>query len=182
MPKRGRDKENNDTPSFSEFVPKEKLKPSTSSSLNVVREARTGRRAAEALAGPFAAFEVSRCVALGSLAGSLAAFAVAGQVDFAESSLSFEAATVEAPGDKPHSEAASELAEPPAVAVLAVARRPSAGSQTGTAATFPSLPPLVVSARNPLGTRRKVCKRMRSAMARSVMNLGIAGKLPITVG
>lgn len=89
---------------------------------------------------------------------------------------------MKAPGDKRHLETASELAEPSAVAVLAVARRPSAGFLTGTAAACPLLPPLVVSARNLLGTKHKACKRMRSAMARSVTNLEIAGKLPMRVG
>jgi hypothetical protein len=180
----GRDKENNDTPSFSEFVPK-RIETFTSSAFNVVREARTGRRVAEALAGPFAAFEVARCVALGGLAGSLAAFAVAELValaDSAESVLSFEAANVKAPADKPRLKAAYELAESSAVAVVAVARRPFAALPTGTAAIFHSLPPLVVSARNPLETKHKVCKRMRSAMARLVTNLELVGKLPMRVG
>jgi hypothetical protein len=130
-----------------------------------VREARIGRRAIEALAGPLAASEAARCVALGGFAGSLAAFAVARQValvDFAESSLSFEAATVKAPGDKPRSEAASELAGSSAVAVVAC--RPLAGLQTGTVARQPLPPPLASSARNPLETKHKVCKRMRSAI------------------
>ena len=55
----GRDKENNDTPSFSEFVPKE-IETFTSPGLSVVGEAKTGRRAAEALAGPLTAFEAVR--------------------------------------------------------------------------------------------------------------------------
>jgi hypothetical protein len=55
----GRDKENNDTPSFSEFVSR-RIENFTSSGLSVVGEARTGRRAAEALAVPLAAFEAVR--------------------------------------------------------------------------------------------------------------------------
>jgi acetoin utilization deacetylase AcuC-like enzyme len=58
-PKNGEIRKNNDTPSFSEVVTR-RIKIFTSSSLSAVEEARTGRRAAEALAGPLTAFEAVR--------------------------------------------------------------------------------------------------------------------------
>lgn len=148
----GRDKGNNDTPSFSEFVSKE-IENLTSPSLSVVRGARTGRQAAEVLVVPLTAFEADLWLALD---------------DFAEPWMSFEAVSWKAPGDRPRSEAASGVVAASSAAVVVVVRRPFAALQTGTAAIIPSLPRLVVSARNPLETEHKVCKRMQPAMARSV--------------
>ena len=87
--------------------------------------------------------------------------------------MSFEAAIGKAPGDRPHSEAASGVvaaseAVAESSAVVVVAYRPFAALRTGTAATLPLLPPLVVSARNLSETKHKACRRIRSAMAWSV--------------
>ena len=54
----GRNKENNDTPSFSEFVI-QKPEDFTSPSLNVVRNSKAERRADEARTGPLAASEAT---------------------------------------------------------------------------------------------------------------------------
>lgn len=120
----GRNKENNDTPSFSEFVI-QKPETFTSPSLNVVRDSKTERRAAEAHTGPLAASEA----ALDGIAES-----------------STGAASEQGPGDTLRSPASSEIAGPSAV--FEAACRPSAAFRTGTVARWSLLPPLASSARS----------------------------------
>lgn len=121
----------------------------TSLGFNVVREARIGRRAVEALAGPLVAFDAARQVVPGS---------------FAE--MSFEAASGKAPGDMPRLEAASEVAGSFAVAVLACT--PFEGFRTGTVAQSLLLPRLASSARSLFETEHTACNNKRPVMPWSV--------------